>query len=866
MKHHASGQLHRAPLALVVVPWRALGFDMEREINEYLAWLHERGLSPLRGRALFVDRGAGGGGGDDADRSDADDVAAATDGRRPTCAADGEAAAATTAARGDAAAPSGTTSPTSWEVTCCRFVWVGDEARWCAFCLKPKNRGTRRVKGCMMREQHLRGGYVGESGCGGESGGGAESGDVSGARTRRSSAAGDASRATSGSSSSSSSSSSLASPPHPPPPPPAPAAAPPLRLADLSAHAPERRVAEDRTLAFLLLTPEALASTSERGLLLTQQLRACGRVQFIVVDEAHAMLRVSQGGMRVACAQLGVSVAGLRDAIEDLGGPRPQVLAQSATIPPAFEAEALRRLRLNENPIVVRGAVDRPTIAFARVFLSDASPNESAARFAVRAWRHVSLRAPAAVLAGHKIIYVTKARLAPVVAGLLETAGQPATAYCGSGSGALTDEERRANFARWRADPDVVLVGTSSVGIGINLPSVRLVMHAGLPQDPLEWFQECSRIRSSGLAVTCVRARFLSERLHLPSDSAEQREDAQRGALQLLDILMQPWCLRQAIVGWLGGRIECCSGCDACEAFGVVQGGEGGGEQGVNGGDNDDDGGGGDGDDGGMCGSLPFDLTLVAGRQAACHLLRTLSDSGEPRWLLSEVLRRIPEGAPPPFDLEGSHALLVLRLVATRALQLAVEVGGHGQHVIFVCVSRQALDALEWQGQELPLLLSRKVVPASAMAQLGTGEGGICGAESARVAQSVALHVTEAQRHLLVAFHSVARAVEAGADVEGLGLSLTQLSLMQLVGSPPPPPPSTSPPPLPSTSPPPPPSTSPPPPPVTPHRRAASPSAACPSSSKRSRDSASPPPKCSSRRKTLSTRAIRFGFVDDEES
>ena len=45
------------PLAVVVVPWRALCFDQEREANAFLLELFEKKLTPILGSAVFVDRG-----------------------------------------------------------------------------------------------------------------------------------------------------------------------------------------------------------------------------------------------------------------------------------------------------------------------------------------------------------------------------------------------------------------------------------------------------------------------------------------------------------------------------------------------------------------------------------------------------------------------------------------------------------------------------------------------------------------------------------------------------------------------------------------------------------------------------------------
>lgn len=45
------------PLALVIVPWRALGDDQEKEAAHYFEWVYGRQLSSVLGTACFVRRG-----------------------------------------------------------------------------------------------------------------------------------------------------------------------------------------------------------------------------------------------------------------------------------------------------------------------------------------------------------------------------------------------------------------------------------------------------------------------------------------------------------------------------------------------------------------------------------------------------------------------------------------------------------------------------------------------------------------------------------------------------------------------------------------------------------------------------------------
>ena len=153
-------------------------------------------------------------------------------------------------------------------------------------------------------------------------------------------------------------------------------------------------------------------------------------------------------------------------------------------------------VRLDAWYTFVRGGVDREAIKFTRCLMPQLSPDESAASFALRAWKQLVAMAPPSALAGHKILFVTKATTALVVAAALEAKGVSATAYVTNG---MTYDERAESEAEWRGYSTVVLVASSAFGQGINLSSVSLVAHVGLAQDPLDYFQQVGRT-----ALTCL--------------------------------------------------------------------------------------------------------------------------------------------------------------------------------------------------------------------------------------------------------------------------------------------------------------------------------------------------------------------------
>lgn len=343
------------PIVIVATPFRALCEDAERQALLFIEKLYADDLLPMvdvngactRARALFVDRGAGRDGNVDAEEHDEGGKGDGASMPSPAPSSGGDTSAqpasVMTAELAAVALPcgrcdrciAGLLDKCWW---CCRVAFPGTrpDARWCAYCNSAEASGRRvqsRAVCCTLHKA-------------------AKQRRVSGAlptpplvvaATRRRS--------------------SSVQPP--------PSASPATsasqrprravrRLSDLPLHAPERAIVEDASLALAYLTPDALRSTSERGVLLRRAIARSGRCWLFVVDEAHTCLHISQGAFREACAQLGVTLATLLRAVEALGADPFQLLALTATLPPGkLEREALLRLRLGDDCTVLRGPVDR---------------------------------------------------------------------------------------------------------------------------------------------------------------------------------------------------------------------------------------------------------------------------------------------------------------------------------------------------------------------------------------------------------------------------------------------------------------------------------------------------------------------------
>jgi ATP-dependent DNA helicase RecQ len=238
----------------------------------------------------------------------------------------------------------------------------------------------------------------------------------------------------------------------------------------------QRRYRENR-LRLLYVAPERLVRPDFRALL--SQTRPCR----IVVDEAHC---ISEWGhdFRRDYLRIGDVAAALAPM---------QVVACTATATPEVRTDIAARLRMREPHVVVHGFA-RPNLVFAVERLRNEA--EKLARLD-------ALLDPGD---GHAIVYAgTRARARELSERLAERF--PTMLYHGEMS---ADARTRAQ-QRFTAGDVRVAVTTSAFGMGIDVPTVRQVIHVALPSSLEEYYQQAGRAGRDGRPATCVL-------LHAPAD------------------------------------------------------------------------------------------------------------------------------------------------------------------------------------------------------------------------------------------------------------------------------------------------------------------------------------------------------------
>jgi ATP-dependent DNA helicase RecQ len=256
-----------------------------------------------------------------------------------------------------------------------------------------------------------------------------------------------------------------------------------VRAAALHSHleGPEQRRIErsyrEGAVQLLYVAPERLVRPDLRAML--EAARPCR----IVVDEAHC---ISEWGhdFRRDYLRIGEVAARLAPL---------QLVACTATATAEVRADIAQRLGLRDPFEAVHG--------FAR-------PNLFLAAERVRDERGKLERLDQLVdpQDGHSIVYAgTRARAATLAARL--SGRHPTMLYHAE----LSAEERTAAQDRFAAGEVRVAVTTSAFGMGVDIPTVRQVVHAGLPLSLEEYYQQAGRAGRDGLPATCVV-------VHAPAD------------------------------------------------------------------------------------------------------------------------------------------------------------------------------------------------------------------------------------------------------------------------------------------------------------------------------------------------------------
>ncbi|MFT4624288.1 MAG: ATP-dependent DNA helicase RecQ [Myxococcota bacterium] len=267
-------------------------------------------------------------------------------------------------------------------------------------------------------------------------------------------------------------------------------------------------------------------------------------VSAVAVDEAHCL---SEWGhdFRPDYRKLGV----LREL-------RVPIIAATATATPRVRQD-IREVLQMEDPVRISGGFERSNLRFEVEHVS-ADRGRTARVGALLDEAGLGHRSSP----GRAIVYASSRKRVRSLRNALAKRGFDASWYhAGRTDGARA--QAQAAFTDGRA---AVLVATTAFGMGVDVPDVRLVIHAQAPTTLEAWYQQAGRAGRDGEPARCVllwsRADAVLRR-RLVGPNAPPGADAGWRALESL--AEGTACRQQAIVQYFtGADARPCGRCDCC--------------------------------------------------------------------------------------------------------------------------------------------------------------------------------------------------------------------------------------------------------------------------------------------------------------
>ena len=139
--------------------------------------------------------------------------------------------------------------------------------------------------------------------------------------------------------------------------------------------------------------------------------------------------------------------------------------------------------------------------------------------------------------------------------------------------GGISPQEKNINLTKWLRGEVNIIVATKSLGMGIDKPNVRLIIHFSIPSSLHEYFQQIGRAGRDGKKSDCVLFyRFPDRSLHLTHlsklESVRQREICFANLRQMISFCISHTCLKLKLLEHFGepGHDGLCNEmCSACE-------------------------------------------------------------------------------------------------------------------------------------------------------------------------------------------------------------------------------------------------------------------------------------------------------------
>lgn len=223
--------------------------------------------------------------------------------------------------------------------------------------------------------------------------------------------------------------------------------------------------------AVVLVTPES--AVGEAFTTFLNRLRAVRQLDRIVIDECHVVLN-QRYTFRKQMQQLGKLV-----------GAETQMILLTATLPPSKEEELFRRMHFDRDQVkLFRDTTSRTNIAYSVIHVAEEVMKNALDQLVVR-----TVQKKLRQYSTGRILVYANSKLKVKQLALQFDCG----AYYADASG------RESLLKDFIAGKQRLLVATSALGMGVDIPDIRCVLHIGWPLSILDYAQESGRAGRDGL-------------------------------------------------------------------------------------------------------------------------------------------------------------------------------------------------------------------------------------------------------------------------------------------------------------------------------------------------------------------------------
>jgi RecQ family ATP-dependent DNA helicase len=292
--------------------------------------------------------------------------------------------------------------------------------------------------------------------------------------------------------------------------------------------------------AVVLVTPES--AVREEFATFLNRLRATRQLDRIVIDECHIVLN-RRYDFRKDMQRLG-----------KLAAAETQMVMLTATLPPSEEDELFRRMYVERDQVALfRAETARTNVAYQVVRIDEAAKKKEVEEMVLSIVRQ-KLRKHKT---GKVVVYGNSV---PKVKELAKQLGCDAYHHKAVGKASMLQAFAAGNKR--------VIVATSALGMGVDIPDIRCIVHVDWPFTVLDYAQESGRAGRDGLRSEAVMIVQEGERRAAEDKQAEAEQQLVRAYVGIGETAR---CRRVVLDGYLDRRetrrVMCEEGeekCDVC--------------------------------------------------------------------------------------------------------------------------------------------------------------------------------------------------------------------------------------------------------------------------------------------------------------